>query len=93
MILSGNIKKYLNVILANTTKGGIGINNKLPWHLKGDLEHFKNLTSSYNLDHIEKEQGYKNAIIMGKKTFESLGDKFPLSHRRNIVLSKSSTSP
>jgi dihydrofolate reductase len=51
----------------------IGIENRLPWHLGTDLKHFKALT-----------QGH--AIIMGRKTFESLGR--PLPKRINIVLSR-----
>jgi len=63
--------KYLNVVLASTRAGGIGLNNTLPWHLKGDLKHFANITKNYNLDKSEREKGYKNAIVMGRKTFES----------------------
>ena len=55
----------------------IGIENRLPWHLGTDLKHFKALT----LDH---------AIIMGRKTFESLGK--PLPKRVNIVLSREQVS-
>ncbi|MDW9961050.1 dihydrofolate reductase [Sinorhizobium meliloti] len=51
----------------------IGIDNQLPWHLGTDLKNFKSLT-----------QGH--AIIMGRKTFESLGR--PLPNRVNIVLSR-----
>ncbi|AYG66627.1 MULTISPECIES: dihydrofolate reductase [unclassified Rhizobium] len=51
----------------------IGVENRLPWHLGTDLKHFKALTQ----DHV---------IIMGRKTFESLGR--PLPNRINIVLSR-----
>lgn len=51
----------------------IGIENKLPWHLGTDLKNFRSLTQ----DH---------AIIMGRKTFESIGR--PLPKRINIVLSR-----
>ena len=51
----------------------IGIENRLPWHLGTDLKHFKSLTRGH-------------AIIMGRKTYESLGR--PLPQRINIVLSK-----
>ncbi|AXV15552.1 hypothetical protein CYG48_07485 [Neorhizobium sp. SOG26] len=51
----------------------IGIENQLPWHLGTDLKNFKALTQ----DH---------AIIMGRKTFESIGK--PLPRRVNIVLSR-----
>lgn len=51
----------------------IGVDNALPWHLGTDLKHFKLRT-----------QGH--AIIMGRKTFESIGR--PLPNRQNIVLSR-----
>lgn len=51
----------------------IGIDNKLPWHLKTDLQHFKRTTTGH-------------AILMGRKTLESLGR--PLPNRMNIVLSR-----
>jgi dihydrofolate reductase len=54
----------------------IGINNQLPWHLPEDLKHFRELTRGC-------------AVIMGRKTWESLPEAFrPLPGRRNIVLSR-----
>lgn len=49
----------------------IGYQNKLPWHLPADLKHFKELTLG-------------KPILMGRKTFESIGK--PLPNRQNIVL-------
>lgn len=51
----------------------IGKNNKLPWHFSSDLKHFKALTTG-------------STVIMGRKTFESIGR--PLPHRENFVLSR-----
>lgn len=65
--------RYLNMILAATKDGHIGYNNTLPWKLKGDLKRFKTLTEN-------------KCVIMGRKTFESLGSK-PLSNRINVVVS------
>jgi dihydrofolate reductase len=50
----------------------IGVNNDLPWKLKKDLQHFSAYTQN-------------KAIIMGRKTFESIGR--PLPNRKNIVIS------
>lgn len=55
---------------------GIGYNNQLPWFIKEDLLHFYKLTTQK-----------KSAIIMGRKTWESLPKK-PLPKRLNIILSK-----
>lgn len=62
-------------MVAMDRTGAIGFNGDLPWgrSLKGDLAHFKRIT-----------QG--GSIIMGRKTFESIGSK-PLPNRENIVLS------
>lgn len=51
----------------------VGINNSLPWHLPEDLKYFKRTTSG-------------KAIIMGRKTYESIGR--PLPNRTNIVISR-----
>lgn len=61
------------LIVAVAKNGVIGINNTLPWRLPEDLKRFKALTTGH-------------AIIMGRKTFESLGR--PLPNRRNIVISR-----
>lgn len=63
----------LAIIVAADQKRGIGINNTLPWKLPEDLAHFKRLTTGH-------------AIIMGRKTFESIGR--PLPNRRNIVVTR-----
>lgn len=51
----------------------IGVDNQLPWHLPKDLKHFKEITSGH-------------PIIMGRKTYESIGK--PLPNRTNIVISR-----
>ncbi len=63
----------LAIIVAADQNRGIGINNTLPWKLPEDLAHFKRLTTGH-------------AIIMGRKTFESIGR--PLPNRRNIVITR-----
>jgi dihydrofolate reductase len=63
----------LTIIVATDKKNGIGIKNTLPWHLPEDLAHFKRTTSGH-------------AIIMGRKTFESIGRALP--NRRNIVITR-----
>lgn len=68
----------VNIILARSVNGVIGKDNKLPWHLPEDLQRFKELTKG-------------DAVIMGRKTWESLPEKFrPLPDRTNIVLTTTS---
>ena len=63
----------LGLILALTRQGVIGRNNALPWQLPTDLKRFRELTLGHS-------------IIMGRRTFESIGR--PLPKRRNIVVSQ-----
>src|SRR2546430_10699451 len=61
----------INIIVAYANGRVIGKDGKIPWHLPDDIQHFKRITSG----HI---------VVMGRKTFASIGR--PLPHRRNIVL-------
>ena len=63
----------LSIIVAVAENGVIGHNNDMIWHLPADLKHFKAITSGHH-------------IIMGRKTYESLGR--PLPNRTNIVISR-----
>ena len=56
----------------------IGNDNQMPWHIPAELKHFKELTMG-------------KPVIMGRRTFESIGR--PLPGRHNIVLSSSDTLP
>ena len=76
--------RRVSAIVAATAKGmGIGKDGGLPWKLPGDMRYFRKVTST-----VEK-QNHFNAVIMGRKTWESIPKKFrPLSGRINVVLSK-----
>ena len=63
----------IQLIWAQDKNGGIGKSGKLPWHISEDLKNFKKITLN-------------SAIIMGRKTWDSLPFK-PLPNRRNIILS------
>jgi dihydrofolate reductase len=62
---------HLTIIVATDAGNGIGIRNTIPWHLPEDLAYFKRSTSGH-------------PILMGRKTFDSIGK--PLPNRRNIVI-------
>ena len=64
------------MIAAMDQKNGIGKSNDLPWHLPSDFKHF-----------VKETKGH--AVIMGRKTWESLPEKFkPLPGRLNIVITR-----
>ena len=66
-------KVIFSHIVAVSQNDVIGIKNKLPWHIPEDLKYFYNSTKH-------------KALIMGRKTFESLGK--PLPHRLHVVISR-----
>lgn len=63
----------LSLIVAMATNQTIGLDKKMPWHLSADLKKFKQITLGHS-------------IIMGRKTFESIGR--PLPERKNIIVSR-----
>lgn len=67
------MSQKISIVVAMANNRAIGINNTLPWHLPEDLKHFKATTTG-------------KPIIMGRKTWESLGR--PLPNRRNILISR-----
>lgn len=67
----------ISIIVAVAANGVIGDNNSLLWHISEDLRNFKRITSGH-------------PVIMGRKTFESLGR--PLPDRTNVVVSRTATA-
>ncbi|PAJ74886.1 diacylglycerol kinase [Pseudoalteromonas sp. NBT06-2] len=63
----------ISMIAAMANNRIIGKNNQMPWHLPADLKHFKAVTLG-------------KPVIMGRKTFESIGR--PLPGRKNIIISR-----
>ena len=63
----------ITLIVAAAENNAIGKDNKMPWHLPNDFKYFKKNT----LEH---------SVVMGRKTFESIGK--PLPERRNIILTR-----
>lgn len=76
--------KNFNIIAAYLKKTrGIGYKNTLPWpKLSADMKHFRNLTQTTTFNNSV------NSVIMGRSTFESMGNKC-LKNRLNIVLTRS----
>ena len=63
----------ISFVLAAATNNVMGVKGDLPWSLPNDMKHFKNIT-------------WGMPVIMGRKTFESLGK--PLAGRKNIVITR-----
>ena len=68
-----DIPQSVVLVAAVADNGVIGVGGELPWHLPEDLAHFKRVTTG-------------NVVIMGRKTFESIGG--PLPRRTNVVVSR-----
>ena len=78
---------YFKLIVAYDSKRGIGLNGGIPWKLSDDMKRFKDLTTSVPTDPYYK---FINIVVMGRKTWDSLPDKYrPLPGRLNVILSKS----
>src|ERR1700740_3441360 len=69
--------KHFKAIAAMSLNRVIGVRNKIPWHWPEDFKWFKQLTTG-------------NVIVMGRKTFESIGK--PLPNRETVILSRSQFS-
>jgi dihydrofolate reductase len=67
----------VSIIVAIARNHAIGKNNKLLWHLPNDLKHFKDVTTGHT-------------VIMGRKTYDSVGK--PLPKRRNIIVTRQAIS-
>ncbi len=63
----------LSIVVAKAKNNIIGKNNEIVWHLPEDLKHFRELTTGHT-------------VIMGRKTYESLGK--PLPNRKHIIFSQ-----
>ena len=63
----------ISIIVAVAENGVIGDKNALLWHIREDLQHFKAMTTGH-------------PVVMGRKTYESLGR--PLPNRRNVVITR-----
>ena len=72
-----------------TPSNGIGKDGTMPWHYPEDLKKFRQITTSKPLVRLGTTSEHQNVLIMGWKTFESIGK--PLPGRINIVLTRSRT--
>ena len=77
-------RRGFQIVVAATRQLGIGKSGQMPWNLPGDLKYFKKLTEQ------TRDGAKRNAVVMGRNTWESIPPKFrPLPGRLNIVLSRS----
>lgn len=82
-IAKGKFLKSLRCVAAMDLKRGIGKNNNLPWNLRKEMKYFQRITSQV------QNEDLKNAVVMGRKTWQSFPKKFKfLPNRINFVLSK-----
>lgn len=78
--------KQVSLIAAACRSNGIGSKGSLPWRLKQEMAFFTRITSE------TADSGKRNAVIMGRKTWESIPTKYrPLANRVNVILSRNLT--
>jgi len=72
-----------SLVAALDAQRGIGVQGDLPWRLPSDMAYFKNLTKQTS------SAGAYNAVVMGRKTWDSIPDRFrPLNGRLNVILTR-----
>ncbi|XGW19442.1 hypothetical protein V3C99_003357 [Haemonchus contortus] len=78
-----NVLRKMSLIVAVDSNCGIGKNNALPWSLRKDMKFFADTTSK------TKDPSKINAVVMGRKCWESIPKKFrPLKDRLNVVITR-----
>lgn len=81
------IPRSFDIIVATDLSSGIGISQGLPWKIKSEMAYFKMMTTSAPF-------GKYNVVIMGRKTYESLPQKYrPLPDRINVVITSDKNYP
>lgn len=84
-------RSFIVIVAATTDCLGIGKNGALPWRLAADMAYFKRCTSTpaAAVAAASNATNKVNAVIMGRKTWQSIPERFrPLQGRRNVVLSR-----
>lgn len=77
------MKKLVSIILAVDEKNWIGKNSDLAWRIKADMKYFKDITTTV------EDTNKHNAVIMGRKTWDSIPEKFrPLPGRENVIITR-----
>ncbi|KIW02130.1 uncharacterized protein PV09_06618 [Verruconis gallopava] len=87
--MPSNKAPNLTLIVAATKNLGIGRNGTLPWRLRAEMQYFARVTTRLPPQFTLRGPGkVQNAVVMGRKTWDSIPKKFrPLKDRLNIVLS------
>ncbi len=77
------MRPTIDLVVACDLNRGIGRDNALPWRIPGDMKYFKELTSTSASSELY------NAVVMGRKTWESIPPNMrPLAERYNVVLTR-----
>ena len=86
--MSASVQKNVWIVVASLNNGGIGFQGKLPWQVQEDMKFFRTLTTE------TKDNTLRNAVVMGRNTWNSIPERFrPLAGRLNVVVSRAAVDP
>lgn len=81
------IKPFSLIVAMHLPTRGIGFEGQIPWKIPGDQKFFQYITTMRDIVNVMKKPQAKNAIIMGRLTWKSIGSK-PLPNRLNVIVSQ-----
>src|SRR5690606_17216161 len=82
-----SIKPFSLVVAMHVPTRGIGFKGQIPWKIPEDQKFFQHITTMRNTINVINKPQAKNAIIMGRLTWKSIGSK-PLPNRLNVIVSQ-----
>ncbi|PWV12059.1 dihydrofolate reductase-thymidylate synthase [Trypanosoma cruzi] len=85
--------RAFSLVVAVDEHGGIGDGRSIPWNVPEDMKFFRDVTTKLRGKNVKPSPAKRNAVVMGRKTWDSIPPKFrPLPGRLNVVLSSTLTT-
>ncbi|ESL08536.1 dihydrofolate reductase-thymidylate synthase, partial [Trypanosoma rangeli SC58] len=87
------VLRAFSLVVAVDQHGGIGDGQSIPWNVPEDMKYFRDVTTKLRGKNVKPTLARRNAVVMGRKTWDSIPPNFrPLPGRLNVVLSSKLTT-